>query len=302
MRSVELRPGIDTLAATSLLVLTVFWGLNQVAIKVANTGFNPLFALVVRSVAGCVLVALWCLWRRIPLFEKDGTLWPGILAGACFGLEFMLIFTGLDHTTVARGTLMLYSMPFWMLLGGYFILGERISLRRFAGMALAFGGVALVFSDNLSLPGPDAFRGDLMCLAASALWAATILVIKASRLSTATPEKTLLYQLLVAAIVAGPFIALGGPLLRDVTTMASAALVFQSTFIVAFTYVLWNWLVRTYPASGVSSFTFLTPVFGVLFGGVLLNEPLSIRIFAALALIAAGLTVVNRPDRSGATE
>ena len=300
VRSFEARTGIDTLAAVSLFVLTFFWGLNQVAIKVANTGFNPLFALVVRSVSGCILIALWCWWRNIPLFVRDGTLWPGILAGVFFGLEFMLIFSGLDYTTAARGTLMLHAMPLWMLLGGYFILGERIGWRQFIGMVLAFAGVALVFSDNLSLPSPEAIRGDLMCLGASVLWAGTILVVKASPLATARPEKTLIYQLLVAAVIAGPFIPLGGSLLRDVTVLASAALVFQSTFIVAFTYVLWYWLVRTYPASGVSSFTFLTPVFGVLLGGLLLNEPLSIRIFGALTLIAAGLTIVNRPARSAA--
>lgn len=297
IRSADMRPGIDTIAAASLFFLTFFWGLNQVAIKVANAGYNPLFALVVRSVVGCALVALWCWWRKIPLLERDGTLWPGILSGLMFGIEFMLIFNGLDHTTAARGTLMLHAMPFWMLLGGYVLLGERISWRKFSGMVMAFAGVAVVFSDNLSLPNPDAVVGDLLCLAASLFWAGTILVVKGSALATARPEKTLLYQLAVAAVIAAPFIPLGGPVLREVSPVATAALVFQSTFIVAFTYVLWYWLVRTYPAAGVSSFTFLTPVFGVLLGGVLLNEPLSMRIFAALALIAAGLLIVNRQDR-----
>lgn len=288
---------IDAFATSVMLFLTFSWGLNQVAVKLANVGYNPIFSVLLRSVIAGVLVWLWCRYRRIPLFERDGTLWAGIAAGVLFGAEFVLIFVGLDHTSAARGTLMINTMPFWVLLGGHFFLNERISLQKFLGLALAFSGVVVVFSDTLTLPGPDAFMGDLMCLGAGILWAGTVLVIKGSRLSTASAEKTLLYQLLVSAIFALPFISLAGPVFRDVGIVPTAALAFQAIFIVAFTYLLWFWLMRRYPVSSLSSFAFLTPAFGVLCAGLLLNEPLSIRIFAALALIAVGLLVVNRPMR-----
>jgi len=292
-----LRTAIDGFAAAMMIFLTFSWGLNQVAIKLANVGYNPIFAVLARSAVACVLVYLWCRWRGIALFERDGTLPAGILAGVLFGAEFALIFVGFDLTTAARGTLMINTMPFWVLLGGHFLLGERISPQKFWGLALAFCGVVLVFSDRLSLPGPDAIWGDVMCLAAGILWAATTLVIKGSRLSTASAEKTLLYQLLVSAFFVVPFIPLAGPVLREVTAVATMALLFQAAFIVAFTYVLWFWLMRHYPASGLSSFAFLTPAFGVLLSGLLLDEPLTMRIFVALALIVAGLLVVNRPAR-----
>jgi drug/metabolite transporter (DMT)-like permease len=97
--------------------------------------------------------------------------------------------------------------------------------------------------------------------------------------------------------MAAPLLAFAGPVLREVSIVPIAALAFQAVYIVAITYVIWFWLVRRYPAAGLSSFAFLTPVFGVLCGGLLLDEPLSIRIFLALALIAAGLIIVNRPQR-----
>jgi len=291
------RPAVDGFAAAMMVFLTFSWGLNQVAIKLANAGYNPVFAVLVRSGMGCVLVFLWCRWRGIRLFERDGTLWPGILAGVLFGAEFALIFAGFDYTTAARGTLMINAMPFWVLLGSHFLLGERIVRQKLLGLILAFAGLALVFSDRLSLPGPDAMRGDVMCLVAGILWAATILVIKGSRLASAGAEKILLYQLLVSTVFVAPFVPLAGPVLREVTPLATGALLFQGAFIVAFTYVLWFWLMRSYPASGLSSFAFLTPAFGVILAGLLLNEPLSMRIFMALALIAAGLLVVNRPAR-----
>ncbi|TKT79286.1 DMT family transporter [Aquamicrobium sp. LC103] len=296
--ALERRDSIDGFAAAVMIGLTFSWGFNQVAIKVANVGYNPIFAVLLRSVIACVLVLLWCRLRRIPLFERDGTLGAGILAGVLFGGEFALIFLGLDFTTAARSALMINTMPFWVLIGAHFLLGEHITRLKLAGVALAFCGVFLVFSDKLSVPGPSALWGDLMCLGAGILWAATILVIKGSRLARASAEKTLLYQLSVSALFVVPFVPLAGPALRDVTALATASLLFQAVFIVAFTYVLWFWLMRRYPASGLSSFAFLTPAFGVLCGGFLLGETVTPRIFLALGLIAAGLVLVNRRPRS----
>lgn len=296
--TLDRRDNIDTAAVALLLLLTFSWGLNGVAGKIANTGYNPIFLTVARSAIAAVLVFAWCRFRGLALFERDGTLWPGILAGLLFGGEFALIFIGLDHTSVARSALMVNTMPFWVLIGAHFLLGERMSLMKFVGLVLAFVGVVVVFSDGLSLPGPEAIKGDLMSLGAGVLWAATIIVIKASKLSRASAEKMLLYQLVVSAIFVLPLIPLAGPVLRDVSALSTGALLFQAIYVVAFTYILWFWMMRRYPAAGLSSFAFLTPVFGVLLGGLLLGEPLTAKLFLALALIAAGLIIVNRPPRS----
>lgn len=295
--ALDRRDAIDGLAVALMILLTVSWGLNGVAAKLTNTGYSPVFLAVVRSALGGLLVFLWCRWRDIRLFEHDGTLWVGLLAGALFGLEFLLIFIGLDYTSVARSALLVNTMPFWTLLAGHFLLGERISGRKLAGLVLAFCGLILIFSDKLSLPGPDAFFGDLLSLGAGLAWAATMIVIKGTRLVHIAAEKLLLYQLLGAAVLSAFALPIGGPLIRDGNAVATWALLFQAVYIVAITYVLWFWLVQRYPASGLSSFTFLTPVFGVLFGGLLLGEPLGATIFLALGLIVGGLVLVNRSPR-----
>lgn len=291
------RDAIDTAVVALMIGLTFSWGLNGVAAKITNTGFNPIFATCFRSALGAVLVFAWCRWRGISLFGRDGSLWPGIVAGALFGLEFALIFFGLDFTSVARSALLVNTMPFWVLVGAHFLLGERMSVTKLGGLVLAFLGVAVVFSDKLSLIGPNALAGDVMSLAAGALWGGTTLVIKSTRLVRANAEKILLYQLVVSAIVVLPLVPLAGPVLREVSAISIATLLFQAAFIAAFTYVLWFWLMRRYPAAGLSSFAFLTPVFGVFLGGVILDEPLSPRLFVALAMIAVGLVIVNRPQR-----
>jgi drug/metabolite transporter (DMT)-like permease len=293
----ERRDAIDMAAVAFMLLLTFSWGLNGVAAKLANVGFNPIFLTLARSAIGGLLVFGWCRYRGISLFAADGTLMAGLVAGFLFGMEFTSIFVGLEYTSVARSALMVNTMPFWVLIGAHFLLGERMSLTKVGGLALAFAGVVLVFSDKLSLPGPSAMIGDILSLCAGVLWAATTLVIKTSRLATASAEKTLLYQLSVSAVMALPMLLFAGPVFREVSAVPVAALLFQAIYIVAVTYVLWFWLVRRYPAAGLSSFAFLTPVFGVLCGGLLLKEPLSIRIFVALALIGAGLIIVNRAQR-----
>jgi drug/metabolite transporter (DMT)-like permease len=291
------KTSIDGFATAMMLLLTFSWGLNQVAIKLANAGYSPLFAMFLRSVIGGLLVWGWAHYRRIELFRPDGTLWGGILVGLLFAGEFILLYVGLDYTTAARSILLLNAMPFWVLLGSHF-LGEKIVMRKAIGLALAFGGVILVFSDRLSTAGQDTLLGDIMCFVAGILWAGTVLAVKGTKLSSASPEKTLLYQLLVSAIVLLPCLPFLGELLRDVDVLSTVALTYQTIFVVAFTYVLWFWLMQRYPASGLASFAFLTPVFGVFMSWLVLNEPWSINIFGALALIALGLLVVNRPARA----
>ncbi|MEO5759096.1 MAG: DMT family transporter [Mesorhizobium sp.] len=284
------------MAAAAIMVgLTFSWGLNYVAAKISYAGYDPVFLSIARSIIGGLCVFVWCRWRGITLFGRDGTLPAGLAVGVLFGVEFLCLYVGLEHTTVARNTLLVNTMPFWMLVGGHFLLGEQITLRKLLGLLLAFAGLAAVFSDKLS--GGDMLFGDLLSLGSGFFWAVTNILIKRSKLVEASAEKLLLYQLAGAAIVGMLVLPLAGPAIRDPAVLPTLALLFQAIYIVAFTYVLWFWLLRRYPASGLSSFTFLSPVFGVLCGAIFLNEPLTMRIFLALGLIAAGLIIVNRPAR-----
>lgn len=292
---VERRDAIDVAATGIMLGLTFSWGLNYVAAKISYGGFDPVFISIARALIGGVLVVGWCRWRGVALLERDGTLAAGMLAGALFGLEFLFLYIGLEQTTVARNTLLVNAMPFWMLIGGHFFLGEDFTKRKLIGLTLAFLGLATVFSDKLGSGGT--LWGDLLSLIAGILWALTNLFIKRSTLTNVSAEKVLLYQLSGAVIVGFAALPLIEYPIRDVTVVAASALLFQAVYIVAFTYVLWFWLLRRYPASGLSSFAFLTPVFGVLCGAVFLGEALSARIFIALVLITIGLVIVNRPAR-----
>jgi drug/metabolite transporter (DMT)-like permease len=291
---------MDGFAAMTMVFLTLVWGMNTVFIKLATTGFSPLAMTFFRAVLAMAVVYAWCLYKKIPVFQSDGSLNAGIMAGALFGLEFIVIYAGLDLTSASRGTLMTSTMPFFLMIGAHYLLGEHITVPKIIGALIAFAGVAVVFLDKLSLPSPNAIYGDMLCLFGGVLWAATTLYIRKSRMDKLSPEKILLYQLAGAALTAIPLMPFAGPLLREVTLIPVASIVYQAVFVVGFTYVLWFWLMARYPASGLSSFAFLSPVFGVMFGGLLLSEPITVNLLTGLAMIAAGLVLVNSVRRKHA--
>jgi drug/metabolite transporter (DMT)-like permease len=295
--ALDRRDAVDLAAASIMVGLTFSWGLNYVAAKISYAGYDPVFVSIARSIVGGLCVLGWCWLRGIRLFEADGSLVSGIIVGVLFGVEFLCLYIGLEYTTVARNTLLVNTMPFWVLIGGHFLLGERINARKLGGLVLAFCGLVAVFSDGIVGGNKVTLMGDLLSLGSGILWAATSIVIKRSKLVETSAEKLLLYQLAGAAVVGFLVMPFAGPPIRDVTALSTWALLFQSIYVVAFTYVLWFWLLRRYPASGLSSFAFLSPVFGVLCGAIILGEAPTVRIFVALGLIAVGLIIVNRPAR-----
>jgi drug/metabolite transporter (DMT)-like permease len=289
---------LDARAAILLVVCCSIWGLNQVAAKTAMPEVPALWQAAARSVGGALLVWPWAVSRRIALFEPDGT-WPaGVLAGLLFGGEFACIFFGLQYTTASRMVVFLYLAPFVVALGMPFIArSERLTPLQLVGLAIAFGGVAWTFAEGFSKPaaGPHQWVGDGLGVLAAVLWGATTLAIRASRLASASVEKTLLYQL----VVSGPLLALaaawvGAPLPLRISWLTAGSLAFQIIAVAFASFLIWFWLIRHYPATRLASFTMMTPVFGLLAGALLLGEPITARLVVALVTVAAGIVLVNR--------
>ncbi len=284
---------MDSFAVLTMIFLTLVWGMNTVVGKIAIGGVDPVFLSFLRAVLAGIAVYIWCRFRKIPIFQKDGSLKSGIVVGLLFGVEFALIYLGLDLTSASRANLMVNTMPLFALLGSHFLLGERATPLKIAGTLLSFVGVAVVFFDHLSLPSPQAIYGDMLCIAGGASWAATALIIRRTKVGHVAPEKLLLYQLAGAALVALPLLPFSDGLIRELNGVVVAAICFQALFVVAFTYSVWFWIMTRYPLTGLSAFTFLTPVFGVIFSGLLLREPLTIGLLGGLLLIVLGLMMVN---------
>jgi drug/metabolite transporter (DMT)-like permease len=289
------RAGLDVPAMTLLLLLCVIWGLGQVSIKVGHTGITPLAQAGLRSAIAAVCLLGWAALRGVPLFRRDGTLGYGLLIGLLFAAEFVLIYWGLTLTTASRAILFIYTAPFVVALGAHYLLpGERLSVTKALGLGCAFVGLGLAFADGLRLPSRAEVLGDALELGGAVLWGATTLVVKA-RGHRVSPPKTLFYQLAGSAVVLLPLAALTGEAgVTRPTPLVLAALAYQSVVIAFASYLAWFWLLTRYPASQMAAFSFWTPLFGLVAGAWLLGEPVTGALAAAVALVAAGIYLVNR--------
>lgn len=296
------RDRLDGFAMVLMVGLCAIWGLQQISVKVANMGVPPVFQAGLRSVGAVALLYAWCAVQRIPLFQRDGTFKAGVLCGALFAFEFLLLFLALDLTTAGRAVLFLYAAPFVVAIGAHlFLPGERIGGEQMAGLAAAFIGVGLAFADGFTEGSGGSLLGDVMALGAAVLWGATTVVVKASRLARVPAAKTLFYQLAVSALVL-PLAALvwGQVDVGPLTPLVIGAVAFQIVVVAFASYLAWFWLVANYPAGRLSAFSFLTPLFGMVFGALLLGEQVTPLLGAAVMLVAVGIWLVNRPPRTAA--
>jgi drug/metabolite transporter (DMT)-like permease len=287
-----LTPG----AVALMLMLCLSWGFNQIAVKLALPDIPPMLQATIRSSGALLVLFLIARLRGVKLFERDGTLRAGLLAGVIFGVEFVLIYRGLLLTSASRAVVFLYTAPFFVAFGSYVFLGERLRASQWGGLALCFAGVALAIGVPQADVDARVLLGDLLIIAGGALWAATTLIVKASALLHAPAEKGLGYQVALSVPILG-FAAwyFGESLTRVPGALALTLMVYQAVWVVGLTFLIWFALVKTYSASKLSAFTFITPLFGVAASYFIMHDTLTLAFGAAALLVIAGLYLVNRP-------
>jgi drug/metabolite transporter (DMT)-like permease len=292
------RKPLDATAVTVMVLLCLIWGLGQVSVKLATEGVSLVTQAAIRSAIATVLLMLWAGWRGIELFGRDGTLGAGIVAGLLFAAEFVFLFLGLAWTDAARIVIFIYLAPCLSAVGlAWFVPGERLGMRQWAGVLLAFGGLALAFADGFT-SARSTLLGDLFGLLAGAFWAATTVVIRATKLTSISASKALFYQLAVSIPVLAVMAAvLGEPGVTRLTPVVVASLFYQAVVVAFISYLAWFWLLTKYLAARLSVFSFLTPLFGVAAGVMILNEPITPVFFAAALLVGAGIYLVNAPGQ-----
>jgi drug/metabolite transporter (DMT)-like permease len=287
-------------AVALMLMLCVTWGFNQIAIKLVLPDIPPYLQAMLRSSGALAVILSIAAIRGTPMFVRDGTLRAGLFAGLLFGLEFVLIYHGLQFTSASRASVFLYTAPFFVAAGSYPFLGERLRAVQWIGLAVSFAGVA--FAIGVPQPDVDAqvLLGDLMIVAGAALWAATTLCAKATALARCPPEKALGYQVAASIPILGLAALISGetiPHMPGIQTLVLMA--WQAIWVVGMTFLIWFSLVKVHSASKLSAFTFLTPLVGVAGGYFILHDPLTPAFGVAAVLVIAGLYLVNRPAKAG---
>jgi drug/metabolite transporter (DMT)-like permease len=288
------KAGLDAMGGAALMGVTLLFAVNQMIIKVTNTGLQPVFLAGLRSVLAVVFVLAWMRFRGITPDLTRAILPFGLLIGAVFAAEFLFLFLALDLTTLGRASVIFYSMPLWLALMAHFgLAGERLTPVRMIGLILAFAGTALAILSR-GQAGEGSLEGDLCALAGAVFWAATAFVARRPAMAAVGPERQLFWMVLVS----GPVLLLAAPafgsLIRDLEWIHILWLIVQASLIVAGGFITWLWLLSSYPAATVASFSFLTPVFSLFLGVIFFSESLQPALIGAAALVGVGIVLINR--------
>ncbi|MGJ4968883.1 DMT family transporter [Bradyrhizobium sp. HKCCYLRH1073] len=295
--SAATRPlGLGAIAV--ILVLCLSWAFNQIAVKLALPEIPPLLQATFRSLGALPVLLVFARVRGVKMFERDGTLGLGLVAGLLFGLEFVLIYRGLLLTSASRAIVFLYTAPFFVALGSFRFLGERMGPAQWGGLALSFTGVALA----IGIPQADldgrVLLGDLLVVGGGLLWGVTTVFVKGTRLRFIAPERALGYQVAVSVPIMALAALIAGERLTQVPSpFVIGLMAYQSIWVVGTTFTIWFALIKAYSASKLSAFTFITPLFGVVASYFILHDALTLAFGLAAVLVIVGLFLVNRPNR-----
>ena len=300
----ESKDYLDLKAFVILVVITLVWGFNHPSIKYTNQGIAPVFASTLRSIIASMCGVIYCLWKKERLFHTDVNLVHGIVVGFLFGAEFACLYFGLLYTDAARSIIFMYTSPFIVTVGAHFLLrGDRLTVLKTLGLIVAFAGVLLVFQGRPASAKPTMFFGDILAIIGAFLWAATTLYIKRFMAGKIQPINTFLYQLVFSI----PILLLVSFVLEprwiiNLTPPIAGCIFFQSVIVAFITYFIWFKLIHGYSVSRLSAFTFLTPIFGVLAGVIILGEEFTVSLMGGLPLVCIGIFLVNWKRRNAGLE
>jgi drug/metabolite transporter (DMT)-like permease len=289
------RDYLDWKGVVAILSLTLLWGLNHPAIKYSNQGISPVFASTLRSIVASIFGGIYCLRKGEKLIHTNIMLFHGFIIGLLFGLEFACIYFGLLYTDAARSVIFVYMSPFVVALGAHFFLrGDRLTLLKVIGLILAFAGICVVFGGRPKSAKSTMFFGDALEILGAFFWGATTVYIKKFMAEKIHPINTFLYQLFFSI----PILLIASYLLEPkwisgISPTILASLFYQSVIVAFISFLIWFKLIHQYSVSRLSAFTFFTPVFGVLFGILFLNEELTVSLMVGLPMVSTGIFVVN---------
>jgi drug/metabolite transporter (DMT)-like permease len=281
-----------------MVLLCIILGLHQVALKAAAPAIAPVLQIGLRSGISALLICLVIAWQREGFSLRDGTLKPGLFLGAVFSLEFFFVAEGLRYTSASHMSVFLYTAPIFTALILHRLLpSERLRTHQWLGIGISFFGIVVAFAGGLLHTGINSrvLWGDFLAILGGISWAGTTIIIRTTRLSNAPSTKTLLYQLTAAFVLLLTYAVGSGQTAQvSFTPLAVGSVLFQAVVITFAVYLAWFSLLRRYHASQLSAFLFMTPLFGVSFGVLLLNDPLDPFFAVGALLVLTGITLASR--------
>ena len=280
-------------AAVFSIFLCVLFGSNTVAVKITFTGLGVFTTAAIRFGIAAAVIFLWARFTGRNVVLKKGQIHQVLIFSALFTLQLSLFYLGLSKSNASRGALLSNLLPFFILfLAHFFIPGDRITRRKFIGILLGFSGVVFMFLDEKGVQA-GLRTGDFIILVAVTVWACSTVYLKRI-ISTFPPFQVVLYSTMFSV----PLFFLGALLwdnamVFQLNAPVIGALLYQSLITASFGFVAWNTLLKKYGAVALHAFVFIMPIAGVALGGLVLGEPITVKILLALVFIVVGIFVVH---------
>jgi len=280
-----------------MLIVCAVLGIQQVALKSVADDMSPVLQLAIRSGIAALLLGCLMRWRKERFPLTDGTLLPGLSLGLLFSLEYLFLGEGLRHTSASRMVVFLYSAPLVSAAVLHFMRREeRLAPVQWVGVCIAFAGLALAFlvtgDDSDTVIGAQLW-GDFLGLLAGVAWGLSTVVVRTTSLADIPATRTLMYQLVVAFVS----LLLAALVLDQTSFTLSGALagnlLFQGIVVAFGSFLVWLILLRRYVASELGVLLFMTPIFGVAFGVILLDEPLHGVFMVGAVMVMIGIVLVS---------
>jgi drug/metabolite transporter (DMT)-like permease len=281
------------LAASFTMFICMLFGANAVAIKISLEGLGVFTTAGIRFGIASVAIFLWARFTGRSFEIKTEQVFQLIVIAIIFTAQLSLFYLGLSKSNASRGTLLVNFQPFFTLfLAHFFIPDDRITKRKIMGILLGFAGVAFVFLEKKGVTS-EFNTGDVLILTAAFLWACNAVYTKRI-ISAFKPFQIALFPMIFSV----PFFFLEGVLwdhhmIAFIDTKIIGAMVYQSLVTASFGFVVWNSLLQRYGAVALHSFIFIMPITGVLLGGLILGEPMTVNILIAMLLIVVGILVIH---------
>jgi drug/metabolite transporter (DMT)-like permease len=294
-----MRKPLDSMAAAIMVVLCLVWGAQQVAIKAVASEVSPMMQVALRS--GIAALLVWIVGRWIVRSQWLDGVWyrSGAVVGLLFAAEFVFISEGLRWTTASHMAVFLYAYPLFAAIGLHIRLPEeRLNVRQWLGIGLAFTGIAVTFfTPRAALEGsPELMQGligDALALCGGATWGLTTVAVRTSKLSNAPATQTLFYQLAGACVLLLPLAFMTGQNTVALTSAVWGSLVFQTLVVSFASYLIWFWMLKRYLAARLAAMALMTPLFGVLMGVLWLDEQITSSFVFGAVMTMSGLLIVN---------
>ncbi len=294
-----LRP-IGVRSVLLVLLITILWSGNPVAVRYSVDTLPPVFVAAVRFTLATLLMYVWCCAEGSRLRLRPGQGVPCILAGIGMFLQIATFNVGVTMSSSSHATMLVNTYVFWVLIIEHLILRSAgWQVRKFVGVLLAAVGVVLVVTrsgdSGMAAESGDVptLRGDLILLGSALILACKTLYVK-SALRKIEPGKLVFWQNLVSV---GLFFAWSGLTetvdASRVTSATVLAIAYQGIFVGGLCFAIQAVLLRHHAASQIAVFSFATPLCGVLLAVLLRGDPLTPWLFLAAACVAIGILLVN---------